>query len=108
LLQAPIVWRAEFDWMSGPTMTVSGLSAIARAAKFHVAEFVPSERYTGEIVALDEDTRTAQGARQLRGFLERGRGERKTNSRNACEPLADPGISIGIKALITAFLCSSS
>ena len=44
--------------------------------------------------------RTAKGARQARGLLERGRGERKTNSRNACDPLADQGVPIGIKDLV--------
>src|SRR3984957_19965042 len=33
LLHAPIVCRAEFDWMSRPTTTVSGCSAMARARR---------------------------------------------------------------------------
>ncbi len=33
LLQAPMVWRAELDWMSRPTTTVSGCSAMVRARR---------------------------------------------------------------------------
>ena len=56
LLQAPTVWRAEFDCRSSPTMTVSGSSAMrAGEAEFQIAQLVAAERDAGQVVALDED-----------------------------------------------------
>ena len=93
MLQAPTVWRAEFDCRSSPTITMSGFSAMrARQAELEVAQLVAAEGDAGEVVALDEDAaaRRAPG----RGSAPRPCGVGRMAIGDARDP-GDPGADVG-------------